>query len=280
MTASWQPYGQLAQDRLRVVTWNVWGRYGPWAERQQAIVDGLRRIDADVVCLQEAWQTGDHCQPAALAGALGLEWVYAPAFEINGGWSGNAILSRWPIASHDITELPMAGGGATDTDPGERRVLLFGELNAPRGPIQVFTTHLSWRADWSGVRQAQVAAIGQVVADRKPRQFPAVLCGDFNAEPGSDEMRMLTGQAAVAVPGVVFKDAFAARGEGPGWTITDTNPYAAASLDDRSRVDYVLVGWPKAGGAGQILSAWVAGQEAPGGLAGSDHYAVVADLRC
>jgi endonuclease/exonuclease/phosphatase family metal-dependent hydrolase len=264
---------------MRVVTWNLWGLYGPWAERQPVILEVLRGIDADVVCLQEAWRTDTQCQPEILATALGLQWVYAPAFEMNGGWSGNGILSRWPITNHDITELPMAGSGATDTDPGERRVLLFAELDAEHGPIQVFTTHFSWRADWSGVRQAQAAATCEAIAARRPRRFPAVLCGDFNAEPQSDEIRILTGQAAVPVPGIVFKDAWAARGEGPGFTISDANPYAAASLDDRSRIDYVLVGWPKAGGAGQVLAAWVAGQDAPGGVAGSDHYAVVAELR-
>ncbi len=280
MAMSWQPYGPLVEGRLRVATWNVWGRYGPWAERQPVILDVLRTIDADVVCLQEAWETDSDSQPGSIARALGLEWRYAPAFTMNGAWSGNAILSRWPISRHAIVELPMDGGGANDTDPGERRLLLFAELAAPRGPIQVFTTHLSWRADWSGVRQAQVAVIAGAVAAYKPRSFPAILCGDFNAEPASDEMRMLTGQAAVPVPGVVFKDAWAARGHGPGWTISDANPYAAASLDDNTRIDYVLVGWPKAGGAGQVLSARVAGQDAPDGLAGSDHYAVVVELRC
>jgi len=279
MALSWQPYGPLVEGRLRVATWNVWGRYGPWADRQPVILDALRAIDADVVCLQEAWATDSDSQPATLAEALGLECCYAPAFTVNGGWSGNAILSRWPISRHEIIELPMNGGGASDTDPGERRLLLFAELAATRGPIQVFTTHLSWRADWSGVRQAQVASVARAIASRKPRLFPAILCGDFNAEPDSDEMRMLTGKGAVPEPGVVFKDAWAARGTGPGWTISDTNPYAAASLDDNARIDYVLVGWPKAGGAGQVLNVRVAGRDAPGGLAGSDHYAVVADLR-
>ena len=32
---------------IRVATWNVWGRFGPWEERWPAIVDELRALDPD-----------------------------------------------------------------------------------------------------------------------------------------------------------------------------------------------------------------------------------------
>jgi hypothetical protein len=32
-----QSYGPLIETTLRVITWNVWGRHGPWAEREPAI---------------------------------------------------------------------------------------------------------------------------------------------------------------------------------------------------------------------------------------------------
>jgi hypothetical protein len=31
-------YGPLIETTLRIVTWNIWGRYGPWLEREAAIV--------------------------------------------------------------------------------------------------------------------------------------------------------------------------------------------------------------------------------------------------
>ena len=45
-------------------------------------------------------------------------------------------------------------------------------------------------------------------------------------------------------------------------------------------IDYVLVGFPKLGGAGQVRRAEVAGDQ-PGnaGLFPSDHFAVMADVR-
>jgi endonuclease/exonuclease/phosphatase family metal-dependent hydrolase len=284
MTDSWDPgYGPLIDTRMRVATWNVWGRYGPWEERQPIIEANLRAIDADIICLQEAWEDDTRSQPAALAAALGMSFVYERAFMMNGGWSGNAVLSRWPILRHEVDELPMEGGGAVDTDEGERRLIVFTEIDGPRGPLQVFCTHLSWRADWSGVRQAQVRRVCEVVRAHTPRAFPAILCGDLNAEPMSDEIRMLTGLAAVPVPGVIFRDAWAA-GAGPdsgsGATVGPRNPYGAAALEPDARIDYVLVGWPKLGGVGQVLMVAVAG-DLPGaeGRFGSDHFAVAADLR-
>ena len=280
--SAWDPgYGPLLETTMRVATWNLWGRYGPWEERQPVIEANLRAIDADVVCLQEAWEDEHTSQPAELADALGLSFIYAPAFEMNGGWSGNAVLSRWPIADHLVTDLPMDGGGASDTDAGERRVVLFTEIDGPRGRFQVFCTHLSWRADWSGVRQAQVAEVCRVVRAHSPRSFPAILCGDLNAPPDADEIRMLTGQAAVPVPGVIFRDAWAVAGRGgDGSTIASRNPYNAATLEPDTRIDYVLVGWPKLGGCGHVVHAHVAGdQPRNDGLFPSDHFAVVADLR-
>ena len=282
MSMEWDPgFGPLIETRLRVASWNVWGRYGPWEARQPVIAANLRAIDADVICLQEAWEDDTRSQPAELAWALGMTYVYERAFMMNGGWSGNAVLSRWPIARHAVDELPMEGGGAVDTDEGERRLVVSTEIDGPRGPLQVFCTHLSWRADWSGVRQAQVRKVCEVIRAHSPRSFPAVLCGDLNAEPNSDEIRMLTGHVAVPVPGVIFRDAWGVAGDGgDGATVGPRNPYCAAALEPDARIDYVLVGWPKFGGAGHVLDAAVAGAAAgDGGRFGSDHFAVVAELR-
>jgi endonuclease/exonuclease/phosphatase family metal-dependent hydrolase len=277
-------FGPLITTRMRVATWNVWGRYGPWEARQPVIEANLRAIDADVICLQEAWEDDTRSQPADLAAALGMGYVYERAFMMNGGWSGNAVLSRWPITAHDVHELPMEGGGAVDTDEGERRLVITTEIDGPRGSFQLYCTHLSWRIDWSGVRQAQIAKVCEVVRAGSPRRFPAILCGDLNAEPFSDEIRMLTGHAAVPVPGVVFRDAWVVGGDGSngsnGATIAERNPYCAASLEPDARIDYVLVGWPKLGGCGQIMQTTVAGTiPNDEGLWGSDHLAVVAELR-
>jgi endonuclease/exonuclease/phosphatase family metal-dependent hydrolase len=107
-----------------------------------------------------------------------------------------------------------------------------------------------------------------------------VLLGDLNAGPDSDELRMLTGQRTAAVPGVVFRDAWEAAGkEGRGATWSNVNPFAAASLDLDRRIDHILLGAPKLHGCGQPLATGLAGDEPVDGMFGSDHFAVVTDLR-
>ena len=36
---------------MRVMTWNLWWRFGPFGQRLPAIIDTMRQIDADVLCL-------------------------------------------------------------------------------------------------------------------------------------------------------------------------------------------------------------------------------------
>ena len=186
---------------------------------------------------------------------------------------GNAVLSRWPIVGSESRDLP----GIADRD--ERRFVLRADIDGPRGPIQVFSTHLNYRFDHSAVRQDQVRALCRFVVDSGAREFPAVVCGDLNADPESDEIRMLTGQAAPPEPPLVFHDAWRVAGEGPGSTWRNDNPYAVLDLEPDRRIDYVLASWPKEGGRGHVVAAHVAGDGPVDGVHPSDHLAVVADLR-
>lgn len=272
--AGYTPYGPLIETTMRVVTWNVWWRFGPFEERLAAIVATLKRAEPDVVCLQEVYWSDDENLAAAVAEPLGFHHIEA-ARRAEDGWSfGNAVLSRWPIERTEEMALPAA------PEAEEDRLAVMAEVAGPRGRVQVFCTHLNWRFDHSHVRQLQVKALADFVAETRPREFPPVVCGDFNAEPTSDEIRMLTGRAATPVRGLVFHDAWDFAGAGDGHTIdTRVNPFAAAGLTPSRRIDYVFTGWPKRGGAGAVLNAELLGHEAVGGVFGSDHYGVVADLR-
>jgi endonuclease/exonuclease/phosphatase family metal-dependent hydrolase len=266
------------ETRLRVMTWNLWGLFGPWEERQPAIAATLAAIDADVIALQEVFQVGDRNQAAELAAGLGLgyEHVYASRLDINGQKMGNAVLSRWPITGHEIVPLPAP------PDADELRTVIRADIDGPRGTLQVFSTHLNWRFDQSHVRQDQVATIAKFVHDSPLRNYPPVLCGDFNAVPDSDEIRMLTGRMGTPVPKLVFNDSWEAareRDDGPGFTWSNDNEYAAKDLEPDRRIDYVFVGWPKSEGAGHVLASHVVGIEPVGGCQPSDHYGVMAELR-
>jgi endonuclease/exonuclease/phosphatase family metal-dependent hydrolase len=107
------------------------------------------------------------------------------------------------------------------------------------------------------------------------------VCGDFNAGPDSDELRMLTGRSETPVPGLVFYDAWEVAGDGtPGYTWSNRNPLAAPGLYPDRRFDYVLSAWPRAGGVGHPTHCALLGDtpatEQPHI---SDHYGILADLR-
>lgn len=263
---------------LRVVTWNLWWRFGPWEERQAAIAATLAAVDADVVCLQEVWtEEGGADQASVLADRLGSHAATTPPRFYDGVSFGNAILSRWPVAEVDVTSLPRADG-----QPGHRMALLAA-IDSPFGRVPVVTTHLDWQYDASEVRHAQTDALAAFVAEHRGDDdtgFPPVLTGDLNAVPGSDEVRALTGLAPPTVAGSIFTDAWEAAGDGsPGHTWSSRNPYLVDASWPQRRLDYVLVGWPRPRPLGNVLACRVAGDEPVDGVWPSDHFAVVADLR-
>lgn len=268
------PYGELIDTRLRVLSWNLWWRLGPWQKRQPAIIETLRHIDADVMGIQEIWDDGTDNQAAIIAADLGYQYVYESRLDLEGVRFGNAIVSRWPITAHEMRPLPAP------EDREELRTVLRADIDGPHGPIQLFTTHLNWRFDESHIRQDQVRAIATFVAESPSRSYPAILCGDFNADPDSDEIRMLTGKSASPVDRMVFHDAWLVAGDGSaGMTWTNANPYARLDLEPDRRIDYMMVGWPKAGGAGHVVDCQLVGSGPIGGVHPSDHLGVVAELR-
>jgi len=264
------------ETRLRVLTWNLWWRFGPWEQRMPAIAATLAAIDADVIALQEVWQEGSRNQAAELAEGLGFHHVYASRLDLDGVQFGNAVLARWPITGHEHVALPAPA------DAEEMRLVLRADIDGPRGPLQVYSTHLNWRFDQSHIRQQQVATIATFVRDAPMRTFPPVVCGDFNAVPDSDEIRMMTGRMRLPVDRLVFHDSWEAaldRDPPPAYTWSNDNVYAREDLEPNRRIDYVFVGWPKSRGAGHVLSSHVVAKDPVDGVQPSDHYAVLAELR-
>jgi endonuclease/exonuclease/phosphatase family metal-dependent hydrolase len=275
---------------VRIVTWNTQGRVGEWRDRERAVMAVLDGLDPDVVMLQESWVEADgSSQAAVIAHELGLHSVTAA--ELAGFdrypqapyWVVNAVLSRWPLRLEVARPLHDEHGEPT------WRHALVASVRRPEtegGPFPVVGTHLEHGLDRSATRQAQVRhlaeTIAEVLGDRATRSvgLPAVLAGDLNAVPWSDEVRGLTGAAAPLVDGLVFVDAWEAAGNTTrGETWASANPLVPkrAVYPDR-RLDYVMVSWPRRRNAGHVAACRVAGTEPVDGVWPSDHFAVVADL--
>jgi endonuclease/exonuclease/phosphatase family metal-dependent hydrolase len=261
------------------MSWNLWWRYGPWEQRQQAIAATLAEVQPDLCGFQEVWGGPGETLAIDLAGRLGMHWCWAEAGKVRDDdgtelFIGNAILSRWPIAAQAAGALPV-------TASDENRVAVHARIDAPGGALPMFTTHLTWGLGRSALRVAQVRALARFVEEHSAGcAYPPVVTGDFNAEPGSDELRLLGGLLAdPAVPGLVLLDSwrYAEPGD-PGFTWDLRNPYQDDSVIPDSRIDYILVGLPWQG-RGRVESVRLAGTGPVDGVWPSDHFAVVADLR-
>lgn len=269
---------------MRVVTWNVWWRFGSWRERRKAVLAVLRDLRPDVVGLQEVWAVPGENLARWLAEELGMHWVWA-ASDRPERWRrrlgdptvdvGVAVLSRWPVAARETVRLPAP----EESDDG--RLALHALVDAPGRRLPFFTAHLSSGAHASAVRREQVAVVAEfVAAHRGGTDFPPVLTGDFNAWPDSDEIRLLGGhRTAPVVPGQVLLDAWEyADPAAPSATRDRANPHVAAAFEPSARIDYVHVGPPGPGGIGRVLAVRRAGDAPVDGVWPSDHAAVVADL--
>jgi endonuclease/exonuclease/phosphatase family metal-dependent hydrolase len=264
----------ILETRLRILTWNIWWRFGPWEQRRLAIAATLKKIDADIIALQEVWSDEATNLASELAAELGYHHVFAWGMDFKGFGFGNALLSRWPIKRHDSIALH----GKKET--GEGRVALFAEIDGPRGLIPAFSTHLNWKFEHSHIRQRQVTDLARFVDSKRPWSFPPVVCGDFNADPSSEEIRMLKGLTTCPVEGLFFHDAWSvAGGAGAGMTWDNANPYVITRLEPDRRIDYVFVAWPQDRGAGHIVDCKVTGNEPVDDVWPSDHHAVLAELR-
>jgi len=250
------------------------GRYGRWGERQAGIEETLAAAEPDVVCLAESWSHPEANQPELIARRLGFAHSV-----FSGGWpqedwvSGIGLVSRWPVTSHEHRALHGEDGSGAGS-------VLFALVDGDRGPIQLFVVMLDYPLDASAVRQAQVRQLAGFIQELTRRRHPVVVCGDFNAGPDSDELRMLTGRAAAVAPGLVFYDAWEIAGDGtPGYTWSNRNPLAAVAMYPDRRFDYVLSAWPRRGGAGHPVRCRRLGVLPADQPQLSDHYGVLADLR-
>lgn len=223
---------------LRLLTWNIWGGNPDWLHREKTLLTAITEANPDVIAIQEARNEPGNSQAARLADALGLHHHVQADPPAPICHRGLGVISRWPISVHHILALPACA------EPDEHRIALRATVTTPAGDLPLITTHLNWRLDHSVVRQAQERHLAETIAELDHDGLPVVLCGDFNAVPESDEIRMLTGLTTSPVPGIVFHDAWTAAGDdSPGHTWNHDNPHAAHERLGPARIDYLFVRW-------------------------------------
>ncbi|MFC0678499.1 endonuclease/exonuclease/phosphatase family protein [Lysobacter korlensis] len=265
-----------ADDELRVMTWNVWWRFGGnWREREPGILSVLRDEAPDIVGLQEAWATDETSQPDEFGRALGMHAAFAPMSlppepdpveteDQRGVRMGIGLLSRWPVLHVDAVPMPS---------PDTTVVALSVTVAHPLGPLHVIVAGTDWEPERLPIRAAQLAELGELaLMPALDGPLPVLVVGDLNAGPEADDFRKLT---------EILTDcwAVAADRDDDERTLSDENRFAPAeaTLQYNRRIDHVLARPGHPGARIEVRQARILRDEFDG-MPPSDHYPVVVDL--
>lgn len=279
-------------DALRVLQWNV-TRWDEMRKKRKKDVtyrlemfDYIRKMDPDVLCFQEFFESKDTSVYASnvryLTNQLGYRYHY---FAVDMDWwygnfeHGVAIFSRFPIV--DSSRVRFGKTWWMDAE-GKGESVISVTLNVRGKLINVFTTHLQSfhfnEYDYGNIailknpenNKGRVLEAGRGIlykfknaykerykqADLVRQQlnksnYPYIITGDFNDVPNSYTYNTIKGN---------MQDAFVKKGFGVGRTYVFISPTL--------RIDYVL-----AEDKFDVL------QYRREFLPYSDHYPVMADLR-
>ena len=151
-------------------------------QREPQIIDALKALDADVVCVQEVW---DHfLGVAALRAELAAEWPYAFwSWQDSKVWgNGLLILSKHPLYRGRQFVYTM-----NDTNELIDRMVISADVVTDDSYFHLMCTHLHHVANDISIRQDEIREINELAQaegywDTGERTF---LLGDFNTGPST-----------------------------------------------------------------------------------------------
>jgi endonuclease/exonuclease/phosphatase family metal-dependent hydrolase len=214
---------------MRVVSWNIhWGCGKDGRIRIHAIIDVLRKLNPDVICLQEVASNHPELEGNAaanqfkqLTGAFGGYHAVseAPSEIYKNNMPrlfGNLLLSKFRISQVHRHLLPWPPD--PDSPAGMPRGMIEGVIDAPGGKLRVLTTHLEYYSPLQRLAQIRQIRYLHWEACERARLFQpdpsleapfqlgfrpgsAIYCGDFNLTPGMpDYQHMLAPDDSNALP--------------------------------------------------------------------------------
>ena len=238
-------YGPLVGGRLRVLSWNLWWRFGPWEDRLPAIVDTVKRLDPDIACLQEVWIDDERRDSSArrIADVLGAEHRGGHRLDRRGHRLRQR--RRLAVADHRVRGARRSRPRRTPTSCGRA----CGPTSTrPTGRCRSSRTHLNWRFDQSGDPPGAGQGDLRVHPRRAATDVPAdpVRRHERRAGQRRDPHAHRPGGGAGAEARLPRRLG-GRRRRAPGLTWSNANPHAVRDLEPDRRIDYVLVGLAEGG---------------------------------
>lgn len=227
---------------LRVLSLNMLHGFPGFKDlplRLDLIAGEIRRLDADVVLLQETpWSSVRGNVAQYLASELGYNYLY---YRANGNRyliffeEGESILSRFPLENPIYTVLqPKAG-------LFESRVALGATAATPQGRMTFFVTHLTDKDPQ--VNRGQAESLRRFVEGHSGGL--TVVVGDFNSRENSPQIMELASH---------WTDAYRViHPDDPGLTCCIDDLTAGPGEPLEKRIDYIFLA--RKGESGEIISA-------------------------
>jgi endonuclease/exonuclease/phosphatase family metal-dependent hydrolase len=168
---------------IKLLTINTWKCDGNYQKRLVALQDQILAINADIIALQESFQTIDNKYNTAYTLANSLNYFHISSQSrkkiriidgvANDSYSNVAILSKFPIRKHQVFPLPSS------PEDGGRDAIVT-EIIIENHRIVVASLHLTHLRNATNLRQLQLKQIlnQPFVKDTADIFF---ICGDFNA---------------------------------------------------------------------------------------------------
>jgi len=173
-----KPSSTASPGRFRVVTWNVHG----CENGLDGVVAELRRLDANVICLQEVEIGTRHTdgadQAALIARGLGMSVYAAGSPFANAGEQRMAILTRQAIAERQTLD---AGTGRIY---GVMAQVACGGRAVRVASLHLTSTHRVDAQHALKTTQARWVEANDLVRRLRQASGDAIVAGDFNAGPG------------------------------------------------------------------------------------------------
>lgn len=220
---------ELTRDPLRFVTWNIQKCEGG----RDAVVAELRKLDADIVCLQEVIEPRGNAstpnQTREIATALGMNW-YSQGGRLDEARNQClAILCRAPLSEPQ-----------TPTTAAERNYAVVATTRWKGQPLRIVCVHLA------GTYKLNAEHVSKTSLDRT-RDWEAllktvpewrtatVLAGDFNTLPAAPQFDTLAESLVSAGdPGPTFPSQSPALRLDHVWLTRDLLVQSSQSADTQS----------------------------------------------
>lgn len=168
---------------LSVLTLNIWFDQGNWPARFALMLEEIRRLDPDIIGLQEVIQraTLDN-QAQQMADSLGYYYYFDSVDPVERDQRfGNAILSRYPIEATNFRALnPL----------NQYRKVVHARVNVDGHTVDVYNTHLHNAQFDNHIREEQIAHMLEFIDETNSGGL-IVVTGDYNANPDWPEMSLM-----------------------------------------------------------------------------------------